>query len=256
MSTYCRIQCLGLTRVPLKNWITTTPLYMHRLIYVLGGEGGYIYDNQKFAFKKDHLYLIPGFANISTYSSFESTDKLLYHSYTNFEILPPIISKSVFVFDPKSDDGVNAALNSFNTTCDNCKHNNVRFLEKEELDYHKSTVIYLVKKMLKKHNVKEVEDPIILKSLEIMHKNLHLKTTISEIANQCAMSTDGFIRRFSKTMGETPYSYLKKLKLRTAQSLIDSGATLEEAAAKCAYSDATTLSHAISNMLKIGPHFR
>jgi transcriptional regulator GlxA family with amidase domain len=47
-------------------------------------------------------------------------------------------------------------------------------------------------------------------------------------------------------MGETPYSYLKKLKIRTAQNMRMSGATLEEIAVKCGYSDSSSLLHAMA----------
>ena len=90
-----------------------------------------------------------------------------------------------------------------------------------------------------------VKDKVILNALKLMHENLGQKQLISEIAEKCYLSTNGFIRKFKKEVGETPYFYLKKLKIRTAQNMRMSGVTLEEIAEKCGYSDSSALLHAI-----------
>lgn len=256
MKKYCRIKCVGQKQVPIDNWITTTTACTNRLFYVLGGQGGYILNDKKIPFKENHLYLIPGFAKISLYSSYDPIENRLNHSYTNFELLPPIISNSVIELDPKSDERIESALSSFNTICKNCPKNNVTYLDDSELTYFKSIVVYIVEKMIEKSEAKLMDDKVILKSLEIMHRNLPNKVSIAKIAEDCFMSTDGFIRKFNKHIGETPYSYLKKLKISTALNLQECGMPMEEIAEKCGYSDATTLYHAIENTLKTRPHFR
>ena len=80
-----------------------------------------------------------------------------------------------------------------------------------------------------------------------MHKSIEADLSIREIAEKSFMSYYGFIRRFKNALGMTPYTYLKQLRIRTATALRNEGATLEEAAEKCGYSDATALLHAISN---------
>jgi transcriptional regulator GlxA family with amidase domain len=105
----------------------------------------------------------------------------------------------------------------------------------------------LADKIAEKYNRESVKDKVILKALTLMHENLGKKQLISEIASECYLSTNGFIRRFKKEIGETPYSYLKKLKVRTAQNMRMSGATLDEIAEKCGYSDSSALLHAIGN---------
>ena len=62
------------------------------------------------------------------------------------------------------------------------------------------------------------------------------------------MSTDGFIRKFKRYIGETPYSYIKKMKVRKAHVLRTEGATLDETALECGYSDSSALLHAISSV--------
>ena len=61
------------------------------------------------------------------------------------------------------------------------------------------------------------------------------------------MSTEGFIRKFKTYIGETPYNYLKRLKIRAALRIRKSGASWAEVAEGVGYSDTSTLLHAIKN---------
>ncbi len=212
-----------------------------------GGEGGYIKDGVKVPFKKDCLYLIPGNAYYATtYTSYESDETRLDHIYANFEIVPPIASKEVFCLDSFDDDEIKTALEVFKAFCIKCTSKwGYANVDKLTQSYLRSTVKYLVGRIAEKFNFEIVKDKVILKSLNLMNKNLSKKPLISEIAKECHLSTNGFIRRFKREMGETPYSYLKKLKIRTAQNMRLSDATLEEIADRCGYSDSSALLHAI-----------
>lgn len=246
MSNYCEIYYAGSCKAPY-NWITTTCMGTNRIIYITGGEGGYDNNGVKTPFKKDCLYLIPGSAYfVSTYTSYESDETRLDHIYANFEIIPPIISKEVFCIDSFDDEEMRVAVESFKVLCTQSalSHGYVN-LNPASQSYLKSTVKFLVDKIAEKYNRESVKDKVILKALTLMHENLGKKQPISEIASACYLSTNGFIRRFKKEIGETPYSYLKKLKIRTAQNMRMSGATLEEIAEKCGYSDSSALLHAI-----------
>ena len=68
---------------------------------------------------------------------------------------------------------------------------------------------------------------------------------LADIAKSCYLTTEGFIRKFKRHVVETPYSYLKKLKLRTAQNMRQAGVNLKEIAEKCGYSDSFSLLHSI-----------
>ena len=107
--------------------------------------------------------------------------------------------------------------------------------------------MFLIDKIRKTTNCKIIEDRTINEALIIMHKNFDKKISIAEIAKECYLSTDGFIRKFKYYVGETPYSYLKKLRLRTAQNMLSLGMSLKEIAEKCGYSDSSALLHAFNN---------
>ena len=246
MSEYCKIYYAGSCKAPY-NWITSVSAGTNRLIYMTGGEGGCIKDGVKIPFKKDCLYLIPGNAHyVETYTTSEIYEERLDHAYANFEIVPPIVPNEIFCIESFDDDEIKAALEVFKAFCLKCTSKwGYANTDKLTQGYLRSTVKYLVDRIAEKFKLESVSDKVILKSLNLMHKNLSKKPLISEIAEECHLSTNGFIRRFKREMGETPYSYLKKLKVRTAQNMRLSGATLEEIADRCGYSDASALLHAI-----------
>ena len=113
MNQYCFIQCLGKSKVPDENkWHNNVSGGLNRLVYVNGGEGGYYFRGEKRFFKTGHLYLLPCYDDIPTWSSYESDEKRLDHTYVNFELVPPIITKEVVEFDPHADPLVSAAFTS------------------------------------------------------------------------------------------------------------------------------------------------
>ncbi len=247
LNPYCFIQCVGKSKVPDKNeWKTNVSKGINRLVYVIGGEGGYYLRGEKHAFKRGFLYLLPAYENIPTWSSYESIESRLDHTFVNFEMIPPIITKDVIELDPYKDPMIHVAFSMFDKIAESteCRMYN---LKSDELYYLKATVIYIINKMVAECNIKMLDDKILISALEQMHKGISTEISIRDIAEKSFMSYDGFIRRFTRALGVTPYTYLKQLRIRTATALRDEGATLEEAAEKCGYSDAASLLHAISS---------
>lgn len=246
MSDYCKIYYSGSERAPY-NWLTSVDLGTNRLIYINGGEGGYLKDDRKFPFKKDCLYLIPGNAHfIPTYTSYESDEARLDHSYANFEIVPPVISNEVLCLESFDDEETRAVVEAFKTFSAKCtKCGGFYNIGRTDLDFLRATVEYLVDKITKECGCRTVSDKLILDALKMMHENMGRKLSVSEIAAKCYLSTNGFIRRFKRAVGETPYSYLKKLKVRTAKNMRINGRTLDEIAERCGYSDPSALLHAM-----------
>ena len=246
MSNFIKIYCTGSVKAPY-DWITSVPKGINRLCLINGGNGGYIINNNKIPFKKGCLYLFPAFSNdISTYSSYENDDERLDHSYANFELLPPILSKDIICIDPNENYEYIEVINIFKTLCiKSTIRTRYEFLDEEDQIYLQNTIIYLINKIRKTKNIKFIDDKIINNALIMMHTNINKKISITEIAKKSYLSTDGFIRKFKYYVGETPYSYLKNLRLRTAQNLQTSGMSLKEIAEHCGYSDSSALLHAL-----------
>lgn len=248
MSDFCKAYCAGSVKAPY-DWITSVPMGINRLVYINGGEGGYIKDNVQIPFKKDCLYLFPGNAYfVKTYSSYETDEARLDHGFVNFELIPPILSNEVMCFDPSEDDEIRPAVEIFKILCMKCtEKKEIENLSSTDRKFLKSTVIFLVDRIIEKYNCEVIKDKTIIKAMKLMQENLENKYSIEDIAKSLYLSTDGFIRKFKREVGETPYSYLKKLKIRTAQNMRLSGMKLSEIAEKCGYSDSCSLLHAIGS---------
>lgn len=252
MSDFCKIYYAGSRKAPYNNWITSTATEINRLIYVTGGEGGYIKDGVKIPFKKDCLYLITNSSHhVHTYSSFQNDEKRLDHCYANFELIPPILSKEVLCLESFDEPNIKIAVDAFKTLCVECTLNeDYAFMPPISQKFLKSIVEFLVDKIAEKFNCEIIKDKQVVKALSLMHKNIGQKQLINQIAKSCFISTNNLIKKFKKALGETPYTYLKKLKIRTAQNMRINGMPLQEIAERCGYSDSSALLHAIGKKAK------
>lgn len=242
MPKLCNVLCAGSLIVP-EVWQPNVNSGINRLYYIHGGEGGYLKNGVHIPFEAGRLYLIPGSANIYTYAP--THEGRLVHTFANFELLPPIISKDVLSVDSAEDPVYKTTLELFRAIAEKSTVNGV--IEEKERELLSGAVLYLAERTAAESNAKILDDNVVLHALEIMHLRFAEKIKISDVAAACYMSNDGFIRRFTRALGETPYVYLKKLRLRHAHFLCKSGATLDEAAERCGYSDASSLLHAIKN---------
>jgi len=111
----------------------------------------------------------------------------------------------------------------------------------------KASIIYLVNQIALANNIQKITDEIVIGAIETMHTRMNEKLSVEDIARECYMIPDSFIRRFSRVVGVTPHAYLKSLRLRTAIYLKDSGMSLSQIAYETGYSDASSLSHALKN---------
>ena len=251
MSDYCKIYCSGSVKAPY-DWITSVPIGINRLVLINEGEGGYIENDKSVPFEKGGLYLFTGNAHfISTYSSYETDEQRLDHSYVNFELVPPILSKTVYRLHYEDNPELKCVVETFKTFCIKSTLNqDYENLSEASQKFLKSIVIFLVDKIIETYKLETIKDQIIIQALKLMHENLGKQQNIADIAKSCYLSTDGFIRKFKNQIGETPYSYLKKLKVRTAQNMRSQGISLEKIAEKCGYSDASALLHSIKTVNK------
>jgi AraC-like DNA-binding protein len=148
--------------------------------------------------------------------------------------------------DDFSNPELISAVETFKTFCKQCsKKGDFIDLNIPSQDFLKSTVLYLVEVFVEKYNCEFISDKVIIEALKQMHEKIGQKFSISALAKNFSLSTDGFIRKFKRILGETPYSYMKKLKIRTAQNMRQNGANLQEIAERCGYADASSLLHAI-----------
>lgn len=237
MNNACEIACIGECTVP-KDWIGMVKNDINRLYYIHSGEGGYIKDGKRIEFTPNRLYLIPAYSKIRTYAPPENR---ICHTYADFALVPPIISKDVISIDPHKDPTVMASLGVFIALC----KDQSTLAESARAKYLCDTLFFLSSKIAEQNDSSILKDKAIISALNIMHSRISEKLTVADIAEECHMSQEGFIRKFKTHIGETPYNYLKRLKLRVALRIRGTGVCWEEAADAAGYSDASSLLHAI-----------
>jgi AraC-like DNA-binding protein len=247
----CKIQCKGVF-VPDRNWINITKFGINRLYYIEEGIGYYTENGVNIPFETGKIYFIPFYASVPTYT-YENAK--LKHVYVNFTLTPPIVSKKVFCLDPNTSDKIKTAVAALRSFCSDSIYyaklkDPITELQIREREFLKSITVFLTESAVAGRTDDILSDKTIINALDIIHSTLHEKLTINDIAARCFMSTDGFIKKFSRAVGETPYAYMKKLKITMANIMRAEGATAEEAAQAYGYADASSLIHAISSVQK------
>lgn len=235
MEGSCKITCSGRCKVG-AWWKTTAQNGLNRLYYINGGTGGYIKDGERTEFKKGMIYFIPYYSSVTTYTDLSDE---LDHTYVGIVLSPPVLSTDVFCLDPKSSVYLQRAVDCLVSLCEGGT------LPKAEEALLESLSMYIIEAAVTSQPQSVISDKVVLDALEMMHSFEKGVITVKDMAEKCHMSVNGFIKRFTKCVGETPYAYYKRLRLRFALSHRALGATLSEAAEISGYSDGSALLHAI-----------
>lgn len=241
-----RIMCYGSGAVPQK-WVLNKYSGINRLYYIRDGIGTYTVGGRTREFRKGMLYFIPYTARFSLYSNPECP---LIHTFSDFELIPPVLCEDILEYSPHGNSLDEAALGVFCAGAvegDSDGRQNIDDMKKngELFGLCMKSITYLVSRIIEENGVKSVSDEIVISVLEEMLEGLDRQFCLAETAAKHFIAEDSLIRRFKRVLGVTPYAYYKMLRSRTARYLIDDGMTLEEAAAKVGYADASSLSHAI-----------
>ena len=243
-----RIVCYGSENAPADSWYCKKHVGINRLYYIHSGTGGYTHLGKTYRFLPDTLYYIPYTADFTPFC--EAEDPIM-HTYIDFELIPPIITDKVISLSAKQSDKLWSAVSIFVQGGTMTGHNNrdLSPLYAEPLFWElcKASIIYLVNQITVSNEIQKITDEVVIKAIETMHTRMNEKLSVEDIARECYMIPDSFIRRFSRAVGITPHAYLKELRLRTARYLKDSGMSLSQIASETGYSDSSSLSHALKN---------
>lgn len=240
----CTIKDFGYCPVP-EHWYVDMTNRISRLYYIHGGKGWYTRGETNIPFEAGKLYFIPYTADCTLHSDLAEP---MVHTWCDFRLTPPIVSSEVLPFTPKTPID-SSALSVF---LEGGKIEEERWgkgstvAEDENFQtLYRRAVLFLSARIAQHAGVTPVMDSAITHALESMHARISEKITVKELSERSFLSEGGFIRKFTREVGMTPYAYLKKLRIQTALSLKDEGYTFEAIAAKTGYADASALLHAL-----------
>ena len=241
-----RIVCYGSEYAPADSWYCKKHAGINRLYYIHSGTGGYTHMGKNYRFLPDTLYYIPYTADFAPFC--EAEDPIM-HTYMDFELIPPIVTDKVIFLDANRNKKLMPAVSIFvqggEMTGDNSRDLSAVYAAPAVWELCKASIIYLVDQITVNKGVPQITDEIVIKAIEIMHTRMNEKLSVNDIARECYMIPDSFIRRFFRVVGITPHAYLKSLRLRTALYLKETGMSLSQIAYETGYSDASSLSHAL-----------
>jgi transcriptional regulator GlxA family with amidase domain len=99
-----------------------------------------------------------------------------------------------------------------------------------------------------------LRDAPIGNALGLMHAAPERAWTVRTLAREVGMSRPVFARRFAAQVGETPMSYLRRVRVeRAAQLLVDSDASLASIAAAVGYTSQYAFNRAFSRERRVSP---
>lgn len=94
----------------------------------------------------------------------------------------------------------------------------------------------------------------ILSIVEYMNRHYFEPLQTEELAARCGLSKYHFIHLFRMCMGMTPYSYLIRIRMERAETLLQTGdMTVQEVAFVCGYNDPLYFSRAFSRRFGVSP---
>jgi len=244
METIGRVICYGSATVPASSWYCKKHVSINRLYYIHAGKGGYVHHAKAYPLRAGRIYFIPYTADFAPFS--DACDPIV-HTYMDFELIPPIITDGIISAEASQNGKISSAASVFALGGAMSKHCDLSALYQDPplWELCKASVIYLVNEIASVNQIPKITDEVVLASLAMMHTKMNEELTVNEIARECYMAPDSFIRRFSRAVGITPYRYLKSIRLRTAHCLREAGMSLSQIASEVGYADASALAHAL-----------
>ena len=102
--------------------------------------------------------------------------------------------------------------------------------------------------------INQHSDAVIAKCQDWIQSNLANHISLEDMSEMSAMSKRNFIRRFKKAVGETPASYLQRLRIEAAKRYLESTSwNLEQIVEKVGYEDSSAFRRVFQKLTSLTP---
>jgi AraC-like DNA-binding protein len=119
---------------------------------------------------------------------------------------------------------------------------------------------YVLREIVERHRGADtgwshaVADPSVRQVVALMHEDCAHPWTLEELAGRAGLSRTVLAERFRDTMGDTPLSYLRTVRMQKATRLLaETERTLEQVAQQVGYQDAFSFSKVFKRSLGMAP---
>ena len=92
-------------------------------------------------------------------------------------------------------------------------------------------------------------DPRVARAIELMHRDVARRWTVSMLAREIGMSRSALTLRFSQRVGRPPLDYLTRWRMLLAQRKLATGKAVSEVAAEVGYTSQSAFAHAFKRTM-------
>ena len=220
-------------------WYIDKSRIVNRLYYVNSGKAVVSFAHMEHTLVEGKLYIIPQCNDFFTVEA-----KNFDHTFFDFYNPQILCCDKPLEFD-KKDLNANALFDYLNflITSDTNKQ------------LHDSLELFLcgfLKSLEKSHPLPYISNSYVTAAVNLIHEE-SISLTTDKLAKRLNLNKSYFIRMFSSVMGITPMKYIRSCRVSYGRRLLQSGATVEEAAEKSGYSSASAFYNATTAELNISP---
>ena len=210
------------------DWDTKGSPRPYRLYYVIDGEAYYTERGERRRLLPKHFYLFP---SSMPFNVQQDSENRLNHLYYDFMMTPSVVSAAPLCCSVDDHPLIQKLLTLMQESV-----NSYRYEKCSELE---GVVISLLEGFLSLFleiaPPKKTLDKDVVFALEYIEKNYAEEISVKGIAELVYLDEDYFIRKFKRSLGITPYAYIRNLRLAVARELRHGGESLTGAAASVGF---------------------
>ncbi len=226
-----------------------TPPGIQRLHYIKRGSGYYYApDGSPHPITAGKIYLYP---YPRSYRMVSSDDDPIDHLFFDFFSVPPMIAHTPIVYETEGQESLLRLLSLIDAEvlAYRAHYGTNTFIPNSEPHTDKQIIAALLRALLcKLHLIKPIpfsDDRIICAVLEHMQTAYAKPLSIAALATEYGFEVSYFIRLFRRTVGQTPYAYLRSYRLMRAAELLSAGMTTMQVAEAVGYENVSSLRRAL-----------
>ena len=213
------------------------PIGYSRMYYVMGGDVVYYDKALTTKLKSGSLYIFP--SNLP-YKMVNNVDDPLRCVYLHMDFFP-IVTNELIELQVEEGSLLKALLDAITASLE---AKNIQIL---------TMLADALEEFLKTEGILTYADASIINMLHFISKHYQEPLSVADLSSRYGYNAQYFIRLFKKSVGVTPYQYLKDFRMKKACEYLAMGSSVSETAALVGYKDSKTFSNAFREKMGFPP---
>lgn len=255
MKTGINILGCGMSSAP-SNWahMMNQTAFVDRIYYIVREGAGYIQNQQKHYFIKNHLYVISHSSDVT----FFLEDEDFYHAYIDYSGARLAAHDKLIEIFPKEGTILKADLDAFLCFLQDKQITNISYQPNSDnfYRYHDRVSLLLESFLCDVEELfpgEKLTNTLILDSIRYIQTNYFGDLSVQKLAGKAHLSKNQYTRLFLKETGTTPYQYIKNYRLDIAVSMLKNGISVAEIAENCGFLSSSAFSSSFKKQYGCSP---